>query len=110
MNPRLGRGRGMATLCPVAWGGPRGPACRAAQAPLGLRKSLVPLSRTASLGSGLNVLTVPCPRQGDIFMWKDSTLAYFVGQMAELCDPWSPFRPHAVRKQLFGKRLHFISL
>lgn len=44
----------------------------------------------------------------DIFTWKDSLLIYFLGQMAELCDPWSLFQPHAVRKQLFGKRLWFI--
>lgn len=44
----------------------------------------------------------------DMFTWTDSTLIYFFGQMAELCDPWSLFEPHAVRKQLFGKRLWFI--
>lgn len=43
-----------------------------------------------------------------MFTWTDSTLIYFFGQMAELCDPWSLFEPHAVRKQLFGKRLWFI--
>lgn len=39
---------------------------------------------------------------------KKSILTYFSGQMAELRDPWSLFQPHAVRKQLFGKRLRFI--
>lgn len=44
----------------------------------------------------------------DICTWKDSLFIYFLGQMAELCDPWSLFQPHAVRKQLFRKRLWFI--
>lgn len=67
----------------------------------------MPLPRTSFPGLCLSVPTVPCWRQeGPLHVEGPHT--YFSGQMAELCDPWSPFRPHTVRKQLFGKRLRFI--
>lgn len=64
------------------------------------------LPRTSCQGWRLSVLTEL--EAGGTSSQERTTLIYFFEQMAELCDPWSLFQPHTVRKQLFGKRLWFI--
>lgn len=90
--------------CPSSEECPQGGSAGLLSAALGLRRSSVPLPRTSSQGLCMSSDCCAGGRRG-IFSWKDSTLIYFFGQMAELCDPWSLFQLHTVRKQLFGKSL-----